>query len=108
MIDMTVSLELIDLDSGNLVGSYPTLEEALEIVRTAYSQYGEPGVQGLALLLIREDGSQQLVSEDLDLVRLALGSQMVAQFSWLHAQDSPSAYPVVPKTSTRSPFVSAT
>ena len=78
---MAVSMELMDLDSGNLVGSYSTLEEALEIVRAAYSKYGESGVQGLALLLIREDGSQQLVSSDLDLVRLALGSQMAVQSS---------------------------
>lgn len=78
---VTISIELMDLDSGNLVGSYATVDEALEIVRASYLQHGELGVQGLALLLIREDGSQQLVSEDLDLARLALGSQMVARSS---------------------------
>jgi hypothetical protein len=75
---MPISMELIDTDSGNLVGSYATLEEALDIVRSSFSEHGEPGIQGLSLLLIREDGSQHLVSEDLDLVRLALRRHMTA------------------------------
>jgi hypothetical protein len=78
---MSISIELMDIDSGNLVGSYATMDEALAIVRAAYSEYGEAGVQDLVLLLVREDGSQQLISEDLDLVRLALGPQMVARTS---------------------------
>lgn len=78
---MAISIELVDIDSGNLVGSYSTMDEALAIVRVAFAQYGEPGVRDLVLLLIREDGSQQLISEALDLVRLALGSQMVARSS---------------------------
>ncbi|MCC7025172.1 MAG: hypothetical protein IT338_20230 [Thermomicrobiales bacterium] len=80
---MAVSLELMDVDAGNLVGSYATIEEALEIVRNAYSRHGEPGVQGLVLLLIREDGSQKEISSDLDLVRLAVGRQLMARPSWL-------------------------
>jgi hypothetical protein len=78
---MTVSMELMDLDSGNLVGSHSTVEEALDFVRNTYAQYGEPGVQGLALPLIREDGSQQFTSEDLDLVRPTLRSQMAVRSS---------------------------
>lgn len=73
---MTVSMELVDTLSGNLVGSYSMLEEALAIVRASYAEFGEPGIRDLALLLIREDGTQTLVAEDLDLVRLALGSHM--------------------------------
>lgn len=73
---MAISLELMDTESGNLVGSYTTLEEALAIIRSTFSEFGEAGVQGLTLLLIREDGSQQRISEDLDLVRLALGREM--------------------------------
>jgi hypothetical protein len=78
---MTISIELMDTDSGNLVGSYANMDEALTIVRAAYSEYGEAGVRDLVLLLVREDGSQQLISEDLDLVRLALGPQMVLRSS---------------------------
>lgn len=75
---MAISLELVDTESGNLVGSYETVEDALTIVRSAYSNHGKSGVKGLILLLIREDGSQQLISEDLDLVRLAPGQKMAA------------------------------
>lgn len=78
---MAISIELMDSDSGNLVGSYATMDEALTIIRAAYSAYGEAGVRDLVLLLVREDGTQQLISEALDLVRLALGPQMVARSS---------------------------
>lgn len=75
---MTISLELMDAETGNLVGSYETAAGALATVLTAYAEDGEAGVGGLMLILIREDGSQQLISEDLDIVRLALGHRMAA------------------------------
>jgi hypothetical protein len=78
---MTVSLELMDVDSGNLVGSYATVEDALRVIRVAYAEFGAPGAEGLALLLVREDGTQQLIAEDFDLVRLALGHQLAGRAS---------------------------
>jgi hypothetical protein len=46
---MATSFELMDLDSGNLVGSYRTLEEALEVVRDAFATYGQSGIEDLGL-----------------------------------------------------------
>jgi hypothetical protein len=62
---MAASFELIDYDSGNLVGSYATLDEAVTIARAAYERYGMDGLRGLALLRV-EDGNQVLVAEDLE------------------------------------------
>jgi hypothetical protein len=65
--------ELLDLASGNLVGSYDTQEEALSIVRNAYAAHGSVAIRDLALMSIDQDENQELVATDADLAHLALG-----------------------------------
>jgi hypothetical protein len=67
---MTTSYELIDYESGNLVGSYATEKEARAVVRRACEAEGNDVALGLGLIRVR-DGSQELVAEDLDLLREA-------------------------------------
>ena len=68
---MTTSFELMDLDSGNLVGSYRTLEEALEVIRNAYATYGLSGIDDLGLARVESSGSQECIAIGPELVRYA-------------------------------------
>lgn len=68
---MATSYELIDYESGNLVGSYATEEEARAVVRRARESEGDDGALGLGLIRVR-DGDQELLAEDHDLLRDAL------------------------------------
>lgn len=68
---MATSYELIDFESGNLIGSYATEDAARAVVRRAHEAEGPTAVQGLGLIRV-EDGDQALVAEDLDLVRDAV------------------------------------
>lgn len=70
---MATSYELIDYESGNLIGSYATEEEARAVVRRACEADGEDGAVGLGLIRVR-DGDQELVAEDRDLLRAPLTS----------------------------------
>jgi hypothetical protein len=69
---MTTSFELMDLDSGNLVGSYRTLEEALEVVRDAYATYGQSGIDDLGLARVESGGSQECIAIGPELVDYAI------------------------------------
>jgi hypothetical protein len=64
--------QLWEADSANLVGSYPTREAALAIVRDAVQKHGREGVA--SLVLVREDarGRVTTVGEGDALVELAL------------------------------------
>ena len=73
---MKCSYELMDLDTGNLVGSYAALEDALVIVRQAYGKFGLAGITGLGVIVVCENGAQQLLSADMELARLALGDDL--------------------------------
>jgi hypothetical protein len=73
---MTAYYNLIDVDSGNLVGSYRTEKEARDIVRASYMQYGEDGFRGLALLRV-DDHSQVLIAEEDDLAREPVGGVLI-------------------------------
>jgi len=64
---MATSYELIDYESGNLVGSYATEEEARAVVRQACVAEGRDAALGLGLIRVR-DGNQELVAEDHDLL----------------------------------------
>jgi hypothetical protein len=68
---MATSYELIDYESGNLVGSYATEEEARAVVRQACDAGGPSAALGLGLVRVR-DGDQELIAEDHDLLRDAL------------------------------------
>ena len=63
-----MSFELMDLDSGNLVGFYRTLEEALEVIRNAYATYGLSGIDDLGLARVEISGSQECIAVGPELV----------------------------------------
>jgi hypothetical protein len=65
------AVELMELDSGNLVGSYSTLEEAFVIILAAFGLYGWSGVNDLGLVQVAADGSQEFVAAGADLARRA-------------------------------------
>jgi hypothetical protein len=69
---MAVSYELMDLDSGNLVGSYRTLGEALAVIRDSYVLYGWSGVNDLGLVKVAGHDSQELVAVGPELARMAI------------------------------------
>jgi hypothetical protein len=70
---MAISYELMDLDSGNLVGSYLTLNEAFAVIRDAYGLYGWTRVRDLGLVKVGEHETQELVAVGAELAHLALG-----------------------------------
>ena len=80
---MATSFELMDLDSGNLVGSYRTLEEALQVIRDAYAAYCQSGVDDLGLGRVESGGSQECIAIGSELVEYALGSSLTT-----HDKDS--------------------
>lgn len=55
------SYELMDVDSGNLVGSFATEDEARRAARSAYERFGPEGVEDLILIRVDGDGEQRLV-----------------------------------------------
>jgi hypothetical protein len=73
---MVRSLALIDINSGNLVGSCPTLEDAMTIVRTSYADNALAGIRGLAILAVGEDGTQELISDDLGLLQQVIEAKL--------------------------------
>lgn len=78
---MTCSFELMDLDTGNLVGSYDNREAALAIVRESYSAHGLAGVTGLGAIAVCDNGAQQMISADMELARLAIGDDLALRTS---------------------------
>lgn len=64
--------QLWDMESANLLGSYPSEDAALHIVRQAIVRHGAESVS--MLLLLREDAGGQLidVAESAALAKLAL------------------------------------
>jgi hypothetical protein len=67
-----MTFQLWEADSANLVGSYPTREAALAIVRDAVQTHGRDAVA--SLVLVREDARGRLstIGEGEALVELAL------------------------------------
>lgn len=76
---MASSLELMDLGSGNVVGSYATLEEALTMLRASCKAHGEASLLDLVLIEASDDGSQRLVSDDHALIELVTARPMSNQ-----------------------------
>lgn len=69
---MAVSYELMDLDSGNLVGSYRTLSEAFAIIRDSYALYGWARASDLGLVKVGDCDSQEVIATGSELARLAI------------------------------------
>ncbi len=63
-----MTYELWHFDTGNAVGEYASLEDAVKVVR--YSFQHEISLEGLALLRVEEDGERTLVAEERDLLPL--------------------------------------
>ncbi len=57
-----MSFELWDTNSGNLVRSYATVEEALRLVRSAVTSYGRRYVSHWALVALGPDGTLETVA----------------------------------------------
>ncbi len=67
--------ELVDLDTGNLVGSYRTLDESLAVIRGAYLLRRWASINDLGLMRVRADGSQELVVVGPELARQAIAEE---------------------------------
>lgn len=63
------SFELMDVDAGNLVGSF---------AREAFAQFGEAGVTDLILVRVVADGDQQLVADGDGLLRRLRAEEAMA------------------------------
>lgn len=72
---MATVYDLIDLESGNLVGAYDSEDAALAIVRSGDRRYGREAVAALALLRVDAAGEQRLVADADDLLRRAVGDE---------------------------------
>lgn len=68
---MTAFYELMDIDTGNVVGFYASREEALSVVRSAFERFGESGIVDLSLGFQNEAGQMQLIAEGVALGELA-------------------------------------
>lgn len=68
---MSAVYDLFDLDDGNIVGSYETEGDALAVVRAARRDHGETVATALSMIRIDEDGTETLVADGVELVRLA-------------------------------------
>jgi hypothetical protein len=62
----------MDLDSGNLVGSYHTLQAAFAVIRDSYVLYGWSSVVDLGLVKVGDQGSQEVVAVGPELARMAI------------------------------------
>lgn len=56
--------ELWDLDSGNMVGDYPSIGATVKVLRDAVRRDGERTLEGLALLEVDARGESTLIAEE--------------------------------------------
>jgi hypothetical protein len=61
---------MMDVDSGNLVDEFDTLDEAFAAVRDGFERFGQAGVDGLALSENDDDGGGRLLAIGDELLRL--------------------------------------
>ena len=67
-----MTYELWDLDSGNLIGSYETEHEALEVLRNAIDAYGKAYADAVGLGRRDDKGQVQSIAESTALAERAL------------------------------------
>lgn len=65
-----MTYEIWDFETGNATGVYPSLLDALQVVRVALERNGEATLVGLALLEVRAGGERRLIAQEQDLVPL--------------------------------------
>ncbi len=63
--------QMMDVDSGNLVDEFDSLDEALAAVRDGFERFGPAGVDGLALSENDDDGGGRLLGIGDELLHLA-------------------------------------
>lgn len=66
-----MTYELIDLDSYNLVGSYPSKDVALLAVLETADRNGDADAASLSLAGYNATGAGELIAQGLELVRMA-------------------------------------
>jgi len=66
--------ELVDLNTGNWVGAYPTKEEALRAVADTIRRYGEDAVVTLALGRFERGRQGEAIAEGPKLAEMALAA----------------------------------
>ena len=69
---MAASYELMDLGSGNLVGSYRTLHAAFAVIRDAYALYGWSSVVDLGLVKVGDHDAQEVIAVGSELAHMAI------------------------------------
>ncbi len=67
---MSKHFELMDLASGNVVGDYPTEDEALEIIRRGVAEHGPEALADLGLAEV-DGGETMLIAVRTDLLERA-------------------------------------
>lgn len=67
--------ELLDVETGNLVGTYETEQQALAVVRRAYQLNGSDYVGSLALGYEDDDGEGEQLAAAADLLTRALADE---------------------------------
>lgn len=60
--------ELWDFETGNAIGEYDSLADALQVIRDAVGRNGEATLDGLALLETDPNGEDRLVAKDRELL----------------------------------------
>ena len=73
--------ELIDVDSGNLIGTYDSEAEALAIVRRAVRENGTAYADSLALGRSDEEGEGELIAEGAELLERSARADRVPHSS---------------------------
>ncbi len=73
-----MTYELWSGPSGNMVGAFPSRNEALAAVREVAERNGPDYVESLALIVEDEGGESELIAEGGDLVRLIQGGAPAA------------------------------
>ncbi len=63
--------QMMDVDSGNLVDEFASLEEAVAAVRDGFERFGQAGVDGLALSENDDAGGGRLLGIGDELLYLA-------------------------------------
>jgi hypothetical protein len=74
MMNMSEIYELWDRGTANLIGTYDTVEQALEVVRSALKQESTEDFRDVALGAEDEQGDTTVIAAGDDLVALALGT----------------------------------
>lgn len=73
--------ELIDVESGNLIGTYASEAEALDVIRRAVFENGTAYVESLALGRSDEDGEGALIAEGTELLERSAHADRVPHSS---------------------------